>query len=80
MVIEAKRSVEKLDGKVKAIISPHAGIEYSGKIAACAFSQINPSDYDRVVILGPSHNTKLNYCSISTCEKYETPIRDLSID
>ena len=65
---------------MKAIISPHAGIEYSGKVAASAFSQINPDDYDTVIILGPSHNTKLNHCSLTTCLKYETPIGDLLID
>jgi len=65
---------------LKAIISPHAGIEYSGKVAASAFSLIEPKNYDRIVILGPSHNTSLNYCALSTCDKYQTPIGDIKID
>ena len=69
-----------MDKPVRALISPHAGIDYSGKTAAHAFSSIDQKNYDRVIILGPSHNTDLNYCALTTCEKYQTPLGDLVID
>ena len=42
--------------KLKAIIGPHAGFTYSGPNAAWAYKNINPKDYERVVLLGPSHS------------------------
>ena len=52
------------------IISPHAGIEYSGEVAAFAYKQIKPDKYERVIILGPSHYTDLNLCALTTCKTY----------
>ncbi len=41
--------------KVKYLISPHAGYVYSGKIAADAYSEVAGEDYERIIVLGPSH-------------------------
>jgi len=41
-----------------AILTPHASIEYSGRVALSAFEQIKWKEIDRVVILGTYHNTK----------------------
>lgn len=43
--------------KIRAIISPHAGFDYSGNVAAAAY-QLLPFDYfRRVIILAPSHHS-----------------------
>ena len=38
---------------LKSIIVPHSGLEYGGPVAAKAFINVNPANFDRVVILGP---------------------------
>lgn len=64
----------------RAIISPHAGYRYCGACAAHAYSQIDPTNIERVFILGPSHHYRLNGCAVSDCIKYETPLYDLNVD
>lgn len=42
--------------RAAAIIVPHAGYVYSGRIAAMAFASLPPDGYDRVILLAPSHH------------------------
>ncbi|UZJ55935.1 hypothetical protein CBS101457_005255 [Exobasidium rhododendri] len=64
----------------KAIIAPHAGYSYSGAAAAYAYKCIDPSLYNRIFILGPSHKIYLSGCALSSCDIYETPVGDLPVD
>uniref|UniRef100_A0A915PVR6 Protein MEMO1 n=1 Tax=Setaria digitata TaxID=48799 RepID=A0A915PVR6_9BILA len=64
----------------RAIISPHAGYSYSGRVAAFAFKQIIPETVSIIFVLGPSHVMSLDTCALSTCSRYRTPIGDLQID
>ena len=52
---------------------------YCGACAAHAYSQIDPTNIERVFILGPSHHYRLNGCAVSDCNKYETPLYDLHV-
>ena len=47
--------------------------------SAHAYSQIDPSNIQRVFILGPSHHYRLNGCAVSDCLRYETPLYDLKV-
>src|SRR5437867_922427 len=40
---------------VAAIIAPHAGLMYSGPVAAHAYRQLQGRDADVAVLVGPSH-------------------------
>ena len=40
---------------INALILPHAGYKYSGRVAASGVKQITGKHYNRVVILGPTH-------------------------
>lgn len=42
-----------------AIVVPHAGYAYSGSIAAQAFAGLKAEDYDRVIVLAPSHRVAM---------------------
>ncbi|CAG9537608.1 unnamed protein product [Cercopithifilaria johnstoni] len=64
----------------RAIISPHAGYSYSGRVAAFAYKQIVPETVSIIFILGPSHVVSLDTCALSTCSHYCTPLGDLQID
>jgi AmmeMemoRadiSam system protein B len=65
---------------LKAIIGPHAGYEYSGSTAAWAYININPLNYNRVFLLGPSHHKYLAGCGLPVCGTYETPLGDIKVD
>ncbi len=39
----------------KALIVPHAGYLYSGYTANSAYRLVNPKNFRRVVVIGPSH-------------------------
>lgn len=50
---------------VRAIISPHAGYVFSGKVAASAFNQIDTvTGYKKVFIIASSHHESFNGASI----------------
>jgi len=38
-----------------AIVAPHAGLKYSGPVAAFAYRAVQPGVYDAAVLVGPSH-------------------------
>jgi hypothetical protein len=60
---------------VRAIVSPHAGYIYSGKVAASAFSAI-PKDavYKNIFIIGSSHVMYFNGASVFNSGDYLTPL------
>ena len=65
---------------LKSIIVPHSGLEYGGPVAAKAFINVNPSNYDRVVILGPSHHEYFEACGLTPFESFETPFGNVKVD
>ncbi|KAI9118537.1 hypothetical protein K1719_010869 [Acacia pycnantha] len=65
---------------VRGVIAPHAGYSYSGRAAAYAFGNIDPSNTTRVFLLGPSHHYYTPKCALSVATVYKTPIGDLPID
>jgi AmmeMemoRadiSam system protein B len=42
--------------------------------------KVSPSVVKRIFILGPSHHVRLSGCALSSQDKYETPLYDLTID
>lgn len=52
----AKAQKSKIDGKLIAIISPHAGYRYSGQVAAYGYKEIKDSEINKVILIGPSHH------------------------
>ena len=68
------------NGYLKTIIVPHAVYRFSGPTAAKSFININPSNFDRVVILGPSHHEYFNGCGLTPFESFSTPFGDVKID
>lgn len=60
--------------KINGLIVPHAGYEYSGKIAGKAFSLLNGKRLDKAVIIGPSHYVYLSDAMTSNLEEWKTPL------
>ncbi|MCX6803829.1 MAG: AmmeMemoRadiSam system protein B [Candidatus Diapherotrites archaeon] len=57
-----KNEPKKLDGKLAALIVPHAGFVYSGPTAAFGFKSLSKSSPKRIILLGPSHQKYLKGC------------------
>jgi len=67
-------AVPKQCKHVRAIICPHAGYIYSGKIAASAFNQIDGDvSYERVILIASSHHDYFNGASVYCEGDYVMP-------
>lgn len=75
-----KRMVKPEIEKEKAIcvISPHAGIEYSGPVAGAVFSSVFLPD--KFIILGPSHRSIQSRIAIMKEGLWETPLGHVQVE
>jgi hypothetical protein len=78
MLAEAKPP--KLDGKIVALISPHAGYRFSGKAAATGYALLRGQDIRRVIVLAISHHVPLRGASIPDVTHFETPLGLIPLD
>ena len=69
-----------IGGDIIALISPHAGYEYSGPVAAYGYKLISDKKFDTVVIIGISHHLAFDGVSILEKGFYETPLGKVPID
>jgi len=68
------------DGKVVALISPHAGYRFSGKAAATGYALLRGQDIRRVIVLAISHHLPLRGASIPDVTHFETPLGLIPLD
>src|SRR5262249_46246674 len=66
----------------KALIAPHAGYVYSGRVAAEAFATLRASAQSiaRVVLIGPAHFVRLRGIAAPTVDAFETPLGCVPVD
>ena len=76
----SKSSKYEESSSLKSIIVPHSGLCYGGPVAATAFINVNPSQFERAVILGPSHYEYFQGAGLTSFEKFETPFGDVDVD
>ena len=62
-----------------AIIAPHAGLMYSGPIAAHAYNLLRGRDIDVVVLVGPSHYVGFDGVAVYERGAFETPFGPVAI-
>ncbi len=75
-MVESKPFAKHIVG----IVSPHAGYVYSGKTAAYGFNLLKNKNYDKVIIISPSHREYFAGASIFNGNAYETPLGVVEID
>jgi AmmeMemoRadiSam system protein B/AmmeMemoRadiSam system protein A len=68
-----------LPAKPLALVVPHAGWSYSGLAAATAFRLLKPGDFDRVVVVAPSHHSSFRGYALDDATAYRTPIGDVPL-
>jgi len=67
-------------GTIRALVVPHAGYAYSGRIAAAAFALVRGRQYRRVLLLAPSHHADFRGLSIAGVDAYSTPLGKVPLD
>jgi len=61
--------------RAKMVVVPHAGIDYSGFVAARALRALDaPERLKRVVILGPNHRVPLDGVALHPAQAWATPL------
>lgn len=70
----------KAGGRVLAIVVPHAGLAYSGPVAAYAWRQLEGESVDLVVLVGPSHRAYVSGCAVYPAGAWKTPLGRVEID
>jgi AmmeMemoRadiSam system protein B len=66
-------------GTVVGLVSPHAGLMYSGSVAAHAYQAAAGGTYDVVVLIGPSHHLGFEGAAICPRGAFDTPLGPLEI-
>jgi AmmeMemoRadiSam system protein B len=70
------------DPNLKAMIAPHAGLRFSGAVAAAVYARVEAGGVRRVFLLGPSHHARIQGCGLPEpgLSAYGTPLGDLPLD
>jgi AmmeMemoRadiSam system protein B/AmmeMemoRadiSam system protein A len=76
------REARRFPLRPKLIISPHAGLRFSGKIAATAYRMIQDrrDQPSKVVLVGPSHRHHFRGIVVPSFRVFETPYGLLPVD
>lgn len=73
-------TVTPLDGRPLALVAPHAGLRYSGRIAAWSYQPLAGCALDTIVLVGPSHYAVFDGCAMVREGRVATPWGTLAID
>ena len=77
---EAESKGERQSSSLIGVLAPHAGYEYSGKVAGYSYSRLKGKDYRTVVLIGPSHQVAFKGVSVYPAGAWETPLGRVEIN
>jgi AmmeMemoRadiSam system protein B len=66
--------------RVFGLVAPHAGLMYSGPVAAWAYRAVQGTDFDVVVLVGPSHRVGFEGVALYPRGAFSTPLGPVAID
>ncbi len=75
-----KAAPRKEKGTIAALICPHAGYIYSGRIAASGYRQIEKKPYSTVIIIAPTHHCDFKGFAIYGRGSFETPLGSVAVN
>jgi hypothetical protein len=67
-------------GRLVALVCPHAGLKYSGPIAAAGYRLLESQPFESVVLLGPSHRVAFDGLATFPGGGFATPLGVAAID
>jgi MEMO1 family protein len=76
----AGADVEPLPRHPRALIAPHAGLMYSGPVAAFAYKAARDRSYGSVVLVGPSHFVPFHGVALWGEGSWDTPYGPVAVD
>ena len=68
------------EARVDAVVAPHAGLMYSGPVAAWAYRAVQGGQYEAVVLVGPSHHVGFEGAAVFPRGAFETPLGEAVVD
>jgi AmmeMemoRadiSam system protein B len=71
---------QAVSGRLVALVSPHAGLHYSGPVAAYGYSLLRGSRDQLVVLVGPSHHVAFEGLALPGSGSWETPLGRIPTD
>jgi AmmeMemoRadiSam system protein B len=75
-----ERASRDVPGELLALVAPHAGLVYSGPVAAHAYRLLRARTFDVAVLVGPSHFVSFEGVSVVRTGGFETPLGVANID
>jgi hypothetical protein len=76
----AQAVVPQISGNLVAMVAPHAGYIYSGKVAAHSYALLKSRKFARVVVIAPSHFEGFSFNSVYDGDAYATPLGNVAVD
>jgi AmmeMemoRadiSam system protein B len=67
-------------GRLIGLVSPHAGLHYSGPVAAFGYSLLRSRAPASVVLVGPAHRAAFEGVAVHARGSWETPLGQVAID
>jgi MEMO1 family protein len=74
------RATREVAGDLVALIAPHAGLVYSGPVAAHAYRLLAARTFDVAVIVGPSHFLGFDGVAVCAAGGFDTPLGAVPIE
>jgi MEMO1 family protein len=68
------------EGRLIALISPHAGYVYSGQVAAYAYKLLEKQKFPTVIVIAPSHHARFQGVSVYDRGGFRTPLGEIPLD
>ena len=60
--------------EVCAVVAPHAGLMYSGPVAAWSYRAVASQQFELGVLVGPSHYVAFDGVALDDRDAFETPL------
>jgi AmmeMemoRadiSam system protein B len=65
---------------LRAVVAPHAGLMYSGPVAAFSYKAARETRYSTIILVGPSHFVRFHGVSIWPAGSWATPFGQVAVD
>ena len=75
----AQENKNEYEYKTRAVIVPHAGLVYSGRLAYEGISQLD-SSIKNIFIFAPAHRVAFEGIALSSFDKWKTPLGEININ
>lgn len=76
----ADARVPAQNGRIIALVAPHAGYPFSGAVAAHSYALLKGRPTHRVVVIAPSHYDAFPFASVYDGDAYATPLGKIAVD